>query len=140
MKSSKAPSIGASDHARQEEILQMISALGQHTRLEVFRLLASEGDTGMVAGQIAKVIGAPHNTLSTHLAILQRAGLISSTRQGRNITYNVVPDCLKDVIGFLLSECSQSLQQISLPDDLLAQLRNQDETAVQTPSKDKDCA
>lgn len=124
---SSAPTAGeAEDIAQQdqqEKILQMISALGQQTRLEVFRLLVREGEAGMVAGQIARTVGAPHNTLSTHLAILHRAGLIAATRQGRNITYKVVPDCLKDVIGFLLGHCCQSLQPDCLPDDLLAQLR-----------------
>ena len=42
---------------------------------------------GVTAGVIAETIGAPHNTLSTHLAILVRAGLLRSSREGRTIIY-----------------------------------------------------
>jgi len=54
---------------------------------------------------IADTIGAPHNTLSSHLAILVRAGLLRSTRDGRTIIYRSNVDGMRALIGFLVSEC-----------------------------------
>ncbi|SFO09965.1 Helix-turn-helix domain-containing protein [Cohaesibacter marisflavi] len=87
----------------------ILSALAQETRLEVFRLLSQAGHDGMGAGSIAKALGVPHNTLSTHLSILQRAGLIRSERQGRNIIYFGLQDCLTDLMAFLQDECPQAM-------------------------------
>ena len=63
------------------------SALAQPTRLEVFRLLMEYEPNGLPAGEIARRIAVPHNTMSTHLAILTRAGLIEAERQSRSIVY-----------------------------------------------------
>ena len=42
---------------------------------------------GLAAGAIADAIGCPHNTLSSHLGILARAGLVRGTRDGKSIIY-----------------------------------------------------
>src|SRR6476659_1841742 len=65
--------------------LAALAALGQPTRLEVFRLLMRKEPKGLPAGTIAHAIGCPHNTLSTHLSILARSGLVKGTRDGRSI-------------------------------------------------------
>ncbi|WP_319411051.1 metalloregulator ArsR/SmtB family transcription factor [uncultured Cohaesibacter sp.] len=87
----------------------ILSALAQETRLEVFRLLSQAGPEGMGAGAIARSLDVPHNTLSTHLSILQRAGLIKSERNGRNIIYYGLQDCLTDLMAFLQDECPQAM-------------------------------
>nr|WP_321483767.1 helix-turn-helix domain-containing protein [uncultured Cohaesibacter sp.] len=87
----------------------ILSALAQETRLEVFRLLSQAGPEGMGAGAIAKSLDVPHNTLSTHLSILQRAGLIRSQRRGRNMIYYGLQDCLTDLMAFLQDECLQAM-------------------------------
>ena len=56
--------------------LAALAALGQQTRLEIFRLLVRCAPNGLAAGTIAVTINCPNNTLSSHLAILARAGLI----------------------------------------------------------------
>ena len=89
----------------QPQALAILAALAQHTRLEAFRILSVAGPSGMGAGSIAKTLATPHNTLSTHLAILQRAGLIRSTKQGRNVTYFIVPESLGALIFFLQQDC-----------------------------------
>ena len=55
--------------------LAALAALGQPTRLEIFRLLVRKEPDGLPAGVIAEKIGCPHNTLSTHLSILARSGM-----------------------------------------------------------------
>ena len=67
--------------------ISALAALAQPTRLAIFRLLMKHEPIGITAGVIADTIGAPHNTLSTHLAILVRAGLLRSSREGRTIIY-----------------------------------------------------
>ncbi|WP_316861491.1 helix-turn-helix transcriptional regulator [uncultured Cohaesibacter sp.] len=93
----------------QTRTRQILSALSQSTRLEVFRLLCQAGDEGLGAGTIARLLDIPHNTLSTHLAILQRAELICAKRQGRNITYIGRAQGLSELIAFLSRECGYAM-------------------------------
>jgi ArsR family transcriptional regulator, arsenate/arsenite/antimonite-responsive transcriptional repressor len=85
--------------------ISALAALAQPTRLAIFRLLIKHEPVGITAGVIADTIGAPHNTLSTHLAILVRAGLLRSTREGRTIIYRANVEGMRALIGFLVSEC-----------------------------------
>jgi ArsR family transcriptional regulator, arsenate/arsenite/antimonite-responsive transcriptional repressor len=85
--------------------ISVLAALAQPTRLAIFRLLIKHEPVGITAGVIADTIGAPHNTLSTHLAILVRAGLLRSTRDGRTITYRSNVEGMRALIGFLVSDC-----------------------------------
>lgn len=74
----------------EPEALKVMSALAQSTRLRVFVLLVEAGDTGMGSGDIADVLGVPRNLMSSHLAVLSRAGVISSRKAGRSVTYTAV--------------------------------------------------
>lgn len=85
--------------------ISVLSALAQSTRLAIFRLLVKHEPVGITAGVIAEAIGAPHNTLSSHLAILVRAGLLRSTREGRTIIYRTNVEGMRALIGFLVSDC-----------------------------------
>jgi DNA-binding transcriptional ArsR family regulator len=71
----------------EDEALRSLSALAHPTRLRVFTMLAGAADPGVSSGDIAEAIGIPANLMSSHLAILQRAGLISSTKDGRAVIY-----------------------------------------------------
>lgn len=85
--------------------LAALAALGQPTRLEIFRLLIRSGSNGLLAGSIAETIGCPHNTLSSHLSILARAGLIRGTREGRTILYRADVDGMRALLSFLVTDC-----------------------------------
>jgi DNA-binding transcriptional ArsR family regulator len=85
--------------------ISALAALAQPTRLAIFRLLIKYEPVGITAGVIADTIGAPHNTLSSHLAILVRAGLLRSTREGRTIIYRSNVEGMRALIGFLVSDC-----------------------------------
>lgn len=82
-----------------------LAALAQQTRLDVFRLLVKQEPEGLAAGDIARELAVPHNTMSTHLAILTRAELISSERHGRSIVYRANLATLQSVTLFLLQDC-----------------------------------
>ncbi|MCP3464467.1 helix-turn-helix transcriptional regulator [Bradyrhizobium sp. CCGUVB23] len=85
--------------------ISALAALAQPTRLAIFRLLIKHEPVGITAGVIADTIGAPHNTLSSHLAILVRAGLLRSAREGRTIIYRANVEGMRALIGFLVNEC-----------------------------------
>ena len=87
--------------------LSALAALGQPTRLAIFRLLMKREPNGLAAGSIAETIGCPHNTLSTHLGILARAGLVRGTRDGRSITYRADVDGMRALVGFLVTDCCE---------------------------------
>jgi ArsR family transcriptional regulator len=85
--------------------LAALAALGQPTRLEIFRSLVASEPGGLAAGTLAEKIGCPHNTLSSHLSILARSGLVRGTRDGRSIIYRADIDAIRAVIGFLVNDC-----------------------------------
>jgi DNA-binding transcriptional ArsR family regulator len=85
--------------------LSALAGLGQATRLEVFRLLVRHQPDGLSAGALAQKIGCPQNTLSNHLSILARAGLVRGSREGRSIIYRVRIDRIRELIEFMVHDC-----------------------------------
>ena len=85
--------------------LAALAALGQPTRLEIFRLLVRKEPRGLSAGAIADAVGCPHNTFSSHIAILARAGLVQGAREGRAIIYRADPRGMRALIAFLVTDC-----------------------------------
>jgi ArsR family transcriptional regulator len=85
--------------------LAALAALGQPTRLQVFQLLMRAEPNGRQAGAIAAEIGCPHNTLSSHLAILARAGLVRGIRDGRAIVYRADIEGMRALLSYLVRDC-----------------------------------
>jgi ArsR family transcriptional regulator, arsenate/arsenite/antimonite-responsive transcriptional repressor / arsenate reductase (thioredoxin) len=84
---------------------RIFGALAQGSRLKVLRLLLAQGPNGLSAGQLAGRLGTPASTTSFHLSALERAGLISATRQGRQIIYAVRIIALRELLIFLTEAC-----------------------------------
>ena len=82
-----------------------LTALGQETRLAIFRLLVAHEPDGLAAGEIAVALDVLPNTLSANLAILARAGLVTSAREGRSIRYRADLAAMDMLIGFLTRDC-----------------------------------
>ncbi len=91
------------------------SALGQPTRLAVFRLLIRSGPGGMAAGRIGAELDVLPNTLSANLSLLSRAGLVRSTREGRSIRYFCDLDGLRGLLAFLLEDCCGGRSELCQP-------------------------
>jgi len=85
--------------------VDVLSALAQSSRLEVFRHLVQRGASGVAAGQIGEQLGIPPATLSFHLAQLANAGLVQARREGRSIIYSAAYEVMNDLIGFLTEKC-----------------------------------
>lgn len=103
-----------------ESAILALAALAQPTRLEVFRLLVRHEPEGRPAGAIAEAVGVPANTLASHLAVLARAGLVTSERRSRSIIYRADLEGLRAVVLFLLKDCCGGRADICAP--LLAEL------------------
>lgn len=95
--------------------VKSLGALAQESRLAAFRLLVRRGDEGMAAGEIARALSIPHNTMSSHLAILANAGLINSRRQSRSIIYSIDFDGTRELLSFLMEDCCQGQPEICAP-------------------------
>lgn len=80
-------------------------ALGHPVRLDAFRLLMRTGPEGMPSGEVATALGVPPTAMSFHLAGLERSGLVTSRREGRNILYAVNIDHVRDLVAFLTADC-----------------------------------
>jgi DNA-binding transcriptional ArsR family regulator len=93
------------DRMSAPHALAALAALGQPTRLEIFRLLMRAEPDGLAAGAIAETIGCPHNTLSSHIGILARSGLVRGTRDGRSIIYRADVDGIRTLVAFLVTDC-----------------------------------
>jgi ArsR family transcriptional regulator, arsenate/arsenite/antimonite-responsive transcriptional repressor len=92
---------------------RIISA--QESRLKVFRLLIQRGQEGMAAGDIARNLNLPHNTLSSHLGILSRASLVKSRKESRSIIYSVDLEGTRNLLTFLVEDCCRGKREICKP-------------------------
>jgi ArsR family transcriptional regulator len=88
-----------------ESALACLAALSQPTRLEAFRLLVRHEPEGLPAGDIARALCVPQNTLSAHLNVLSQARLVVSARNGRSIVYRADLSRLNALTRFLAEDC-----------------------------------
>lgn len=86
-------------------IIDRLSALAQEARLSVFRLLVRAGPEGLAAGEIARRLDVPANTLSSQLNLLASAGLIRRARQGRSIIYAADYPAMRELLDYMQHEC-----------------------------------
>lgn len=109
-----------SGYMESDSSILALSALAQPTRLDTFRLLVRHEPDGLSAGEIARQLDVPQNTMSTHLGILSRAGLVKSERQSRSIIYRADLDALRALTLFLVKDCCAGKSELCAP--LVAEL------------------
>lgn len=85
--------------------IEALAALAQATRLDTFRLLVKHEPEGIAAGELARRAGVPQNTMSAHLSILSRAGLVSGERHSRTIIYRANIKTFQELTLFLVEDC-----------------------------------
>ena len=93
------------------DAIKILGALSQPSRLEIFRLLVRYLPYGLAAGDVARLLAVPHNTLSTHLNLLEQAGLVLSRREGRSIIYAANRDRALQLTAFLMEDCCRLANQ-----------------------------
>ena len=90
---------------KSTDALSCLNALAQEHRLNLFRLLVQAGEDGMAVGELAAATGLPGATLTNHLHILRRAGMVNDDRQGRVIQCRANYRQMNALLGFLTENC-----------------------------------
>ncbi|MDX6752398.1 metalloregulator ArsR/SmtB family transcription factor [Geminicoccaceae bacterium 1502E] len=103
-----------------ETAIGAFAALAQSSRLEAFRLLVRHEPNGLAAGEVARLLAVPQNTMSSHLSVLARAGLVTAERSGRTIRYRADLGRLRALMLFFLRDCCDGRAELCGP--LLADL------------------
>ena len=88
-----------------KQALEALDALGQPSRLAIFRLLVQAGQPGRSVGDIRAALGLPAATLSNHLNILRQAGLVLDQRDGRSIVCRADFARMAGLVGYLTENC-----------------------------------
>lgn len=101
------PSASSATILDRDQRLEALSALGHAGRMAVFRLLARRAPDLVTPGELAEALDLKPSTLSVHLGILARAGLIRQTRDGRFLRYGVDHGRVGGLVGFLVNECGR---------------------------------
>jgi len=109
------------------EAILGFGSLGQTTRLAVLRSLLKVHPDGLNAGEIARMCEVPHNTMSAHLSVLSRAGLVLVERQGRVMNYRADLRAFRGLIEFLARDCCGGRPELCA--DILERYRGIDDEA-----------
>jgi DNA-binding transcriptional ArsR family regulator len=89
----------------QRDAIAALGALAQETRLDVFRLLVTQGPAGLPAGVIADRLGVLPASLTFHLQHLVHAGLLTQRRLGRQQIYAAEYSAMNDLLAYLTENC-----------------------------------
>ena len=90
---------------KSAQMIKVLSALAQPTRLAIYRLLVERGPEGMAAGQIAEKLKVSPATLSFHFKTLSHAGLLESRQDGRFIYYAANFAVMNGMVDYLTENC-----------------------------------
>lgn len=90
-----------------DEVIKALAALAQPHRLRVFRALVVAGPAGLTPGSLAEGLEIAPNTLSFHLKELSHAGLVSQTRDGRNLIYRAAFERMNALLAYLTANCCE---------------------------------
>lgn len=82
-----------------------LAALGNPTRLRLYRLLVRAGPDGLPVGTLVETLGTPASTLAHHLAFLTRAGLVEREQRGREVRSRPDFPAMARLMDFLTAEC-----------------------------------
>lgn len=88
-----------------EQAAKQLEALGNPTRLQVYRFLVRAGDAGLPVGSLQEKLGIAASTLSHHLHRLLLTGLVTQERRGTTLICRANYPGMDALIGFLADEC-----------------------------------
>lgn len=88
-----------------EHAASQLEALGNPTRLNIYRILVRAGTDGLAVGSVQEKLGIPASTLSHHFKRLVDTGLVSQERQATTLLCRAEYPAMQDLIGYLADEC-----------------------------------
>jgi ArsR family transcriptional regulator, arsenate/arsenite/antimonite-responsive transcriptional repressor len=100
---------------KKQAAVNILAALAQDHRLDIFRLLVEAGPEGTPAGHIAASLKLPPNALTFHLDRLREAGLVTVRRDGRSMIYSARYETMNGLLAFLTENCCQGLAAACAP-------------------------
>ena len=90
---------------KPSQIIDALGALAHEHRLKIFRSLVQRGPAGFAAGVIGAQVGLVPSSLTFHLQVLQRAGLIKQRRESRQLIYSADFEVMDALVGYLTENC-----------------------------------
>lgn len=88
-----------------DEAASRLEALGNPTRLRIYRALVKAGDPGLAVGKLQSRLAVPASTLSHHLKTLLITGLIAQERNATTLICRANYSVMRGLVGFLVDEC-----------------------------------
>lgn len=89
---------------------ELFKALAHPMRIQVLEVLAAADEFTAPVTRLADVTGAEPSQLSQHLAVLKRAGVVTSARSGNAVDYRLTEPLVAELLvvarAFLLSRLS----------------------------------
>jgi ArsR family transcriptional regulator len=82
-----------------------LEALGNPTRLKIYRILVRAGEEGMSVGRLQERLEIAASTLSHHLKALVAVGLVTQTREGTTLVCHTNYDLMRGLIDYMVAEC-----------------------------------
>lgn len=94
----------------EDQAAERLAALGNRTRLRLYRLLVRAGEDGLNVGELQRLLDVPASTLAHHLAALARAGLVLQERRGREVVSRADYATMNALVGYLTDQCCQGVR------------------------------
>ncbi len=88
-----------------EQAAKQLEALGNPTRLQVYRTLVRAGHAGLPVSRVQERLGIPASTLSHHLHRLILTGLVTQERQATTLICRANYPAMDALLGFMREEC-----------------------------------
>ena len=99
----------------EKEIPLRLSVLGHPQRLLVFRLLMRRYPDRVPAGEIGAALDVKPSTLSSYLSALMQAGLVTQTREGTWLNYQVDMKGMREMLDALFFDCCRGRPELCMP-------------------------
>jgi DNA-binding transcriptional ArsR family regulator len=87
------------------EAASRLEALGNTTRLRIYRTLVRAGEPGLSVGKLQSRLSVPASTLSHHLKTLIIVGLITQEREATTLICRANYPVMRELVEFLVAEC-----------------------------------
>ena len=88
-----------------EQAARQLEALGNSTRLRIYRALVRAGEAGLPVGRLQQKLGIAASTLSHHLHRLIMTELVTQERQGTTLICRANYPAMNSLLGYLVDEC-----------------------------------
>jgi DNA-binding transcriptional ArsR family regulator len=82
-----------------------LEALGNPTRLKIYRTLIRAGGAGMPVGRLQERLKIAPSTLSHHIKALVVAGLVTQVREATTLVCHANYDVMRELVAYLVAEC-----------------------------------